>query len=199
MPSVPHASCRLILASRSPRRIDLLREAGLDFEVLPADIDETTDPEQSAEENVRSLALLKAAAVAHNRPGRFILAADTLVVLDSKIIGKPRDREDARRILRALSGRTHRVITGLALIAPGGAPRAEAVASQVDIKPLTGEVIEAYLDTGEPMDKAGAYAIQGHGAALVAAHRGSYTNIVGLPMERVLVLLTQAGHPTPPG
>ncbi|MCA9483800.1 MAG: septum formation protein Maf [Nitrospina sp.] len=187
----PHT--RLILASQSPRRRDLLEEAGVPFDVLPADIEEVTDPGLSPADNVTALAAAKARRVAEDRPGRFVLGADTIVVLDNEILGKPRDREDARAMLSRLAGNTHHVITGFAIVTPEGRVLTEAVTSSVTMKPVTAATIETYLDTGEPMDKAGAYAIQGQGNALIAGYEGSYHNIVGLPVEEVLTQLRGAG------
>ena len=187
----PHT--RLILASQSPRRRDLLEEAGVLFDVVPADIEEVTDPGLSPADNVTALAAAKARRVAEDRPGRFVLGADTIVVLDNEILGKPRDREDARAMLSRLAGNTHHVITGFAIVTPEGRVLTEAVTSSVTMKPVTAATIETYLDTGEPMDKAGAYAIQGQGNALIAGYEGSYHNIVGLPVEEVLTQLRGAG------
>ena len=187
----PHT--RLILASQSPRRRDLLEEAGVPFDVLPADIEEVTAPGLSPADNVTALAAAKARRVAEDRPGRFVLGADTIVVLDNEILGKPRDREDARAMLSRLAGNTHHVITGFAIVTPEGRVLTEAVTSSVTMKPVTAATIETYLDTGEPMDKAGAYAIQGQGNALIAGYEGSYHNIVGLPVEEVLTQLRGAG------
>lgn len=194
--TVPPNPC-LILASQSPRRRDLLKEAGVPFETVPADIEEVTDPGLSPEANVTALAQAKARAVAEKHPRRFVLGADTIVVVGDDILGKPQDRVDARSMLSRLSGREHRVITGFAIVSPDGGGITEAVTSTVSMKPLTEEMIERYLDTGEPMDKAGAYAIQGKGNALIAGFEGSYNNIVGLPVAEVLTKLGGAGFPLP--
>lgn len=184
---------KLILASQSPRRKDLLNKAGLEFDVIPADVDENPDPARSVEDNIKRLASQKAEAVGKNHPEAWVLGADTVVVLDGKIIGKPLDRYDAQRILNELSGKTHQVITGFSLRVPGGKTISETVTSTVSFHPLNENTIEDYIQTGEPMDKAGAYAIQGIGKNLVAGFTGSYSNIVGLPVDEVLVCLKNAG------
>jgi len=183
----------LVLASRSPRRIALLKEAGLAFEVLPAEVEECPVPGRTPQENAQAIARDKAEWTAKRRPGRFVLAADTLVALDGQIFGKPRDRQDAHAMLKRLSGHTHLVVTGLAAIGPQGACLMEAVTSTVTFKTLGPREIETYLATGEAMDKAGAYAIQGQGGALVASHHGSLSNIIGLPVEQAVALLQRLG------
>ena len=187
---MPHA--KIILASQSPRRIELLRQIVSDFEVIPSAIEEVIDPQRTPRENAVVLAVEKALWVASNNKGHFVLGADTLVVLDGEIIGKPIDRDDAYRILRRLSGREHQVITGVAIV--NAAIFKDAASSTVAIKPLTDEEIFRYIDGGEPMDKAGAYAIQGEGAFMVSSYLRSFTNIVGLPMETVKDLLNQSGY-----
>jgi septum formation protein len=179
---------RLILASASPRRRALLRLVCADFDVVVSGADETLDEAPSPAAAAR-LALRKAQAVASRRTG-IVLAADTLVVVDDVALGKPADADDARSMLRRLSGRRHHVITGVAVIeAPSGRERSAAVVSQVYMRELGGAEIEAYVASGEPADKAGAYAIQGLGGRLVAALLGSYTNVVGLPLPAVRGLL----------
>ncbi len=184
---------KLILASQSPRRSELLTQAGIAFEVVPADVDEIIDPALSIQENIKALAALKASWVAKNNTDAFVLGADTVVVLDNKIIGKPRDRQDAQQILSRLSGKTHQVVTGYAIITPEPKTLSDTVTSLVSFHTLTQETIENYIDSSEPMDKAGAYAIQGLGKKLVSGYEGSYTNIVGLPVEEVLHCLKRAG------
>ncbi len=186
---------KLILASRSPRRLELLRDLGLEFDVVPASVKETLRPETTPENNAMRIAREKAQWVAERHPGAFVLGADTIVVLDGDIIGKPRDAEDALAILSRLSGNTHQVITGMALFDPKGDHRVEAVTSTVHIKTLDEDALRAYIATGEPLDKAGAYAIQGKGAFMVDRWSGSWSNIVGLPTETVIPLLKQAGYP----
>jgi len=189
---------KLILASQSPRRRELLQSRGLEFDIQPASVEESIDTHQGPENNVLSIARSKAEAVHRMNPDCFVLGADTIVVLENVIIGKPRDREDAVRILTRLSGKDHQVMTAAVIIDPSGKHRETVVTSTVTIKTLTqGEMMD-YIQTGEPMDKAGAYAIQGQGSALVKSWSGSYSNIVGLPVDPVLDMLIQAGFPLPP-
>lgn len=178
----------LVLASRSPRRIELLSQLGLEPRVVPADIDETPRPGESPVDYVRRLALEKAQAVAATEPDATVLGADTTIDLDGAIIGQATDDADARRILGLLSGRTHRVHTGVAVVAAGKG-RAEVVTSLVTFHPLTDEMVDWYLGTGEWQGKAGAYAVQGLGVALVAGVRGSTTNVIGLPLRETARLL----------
>ncbi len=189
---------RLILASASPRRRELLAGLGLDFDVRPVDIDESPREGEAPADLVRRLAHEKAAAI---EPGPedgsdpVVLAADTLVVLDGQVLGKPRDRADARRMLGELAGRRHTVLTGVELRRPSdGAERRGVASTEVEIGPLTDEQITWYVGTGEPMDKAGAYAIQGLGALLVESIRGNYTNVVGLPLPMVQSLMVELGR-----
>lgn len=189
---------KLILASQSPRRIDLLHKMELKFEIIPASVEEVTDGAQPPEENALALAHQKAAHVARKHPGSFVLGADTIVVLDRTLLGKPQNAQEAEAMLTALSGRAHQVITGVALIDPEGVHSGHAEVSTVRIKELDKETIRRYIEGGEPMDKAGAYAIQGEGATLVEAWSGSWTNIVGLPVEAVCRLLKEAGYPHSP-
>jgi septum formation protein len=181
----------IILASRSPRRIELLQQITPDFQVIPSSVEEIMQPDRTPEENAIALAQAKAEEVARQHAGHLVIGADTIVVLDGEIIGKPEDKEDAHRILKRLSGREHQVITGVAVI--NSRPVQAATISRVTIKSLSDETIETYIATGEPMDKAGAYAIQGKGASLVESYSGSFSNIVGLPMETLKVLLRKAG------
>ncbi len=194
---MPSSSNKLILASRSPRRSELLRSLGLEFEVSPSKVDEITDPEQSPEQNATNIARDKARWVARQNPGSYVLGADTMVVLDREIIGQPVDEEDACRILSKLVGKRHRVITGVVLITPETEEYETAVVSRVTLKSVSENKIRSYIATGEPLDKAGAYAIQGEGAFLVESWEGSYSNIVGLPLEALTDLFQQAGFPVP--
>lgn len=183
----------LVLASASPRRKQLLEEAGLQFEVLAAPVEEELkrdgfSPAEFAEES----ALAKAAWAFGRRPEAAVLGADTIVVLGEEILGKPQDREDARRMLSRLSGRTHRVITGFAVLAPGTS-RSGHIETQVRFRRLSGADIDRYAGSGEPMGKAGAYAIQGRGGSLIDRIEGSYTNVVGLPVPEVLAALSSCG------
>ena len=184
----------LILASGSPRRAELIKEITEDFEVIPSGAEEITRPDRSPEENALDLAKLKAEDVARRHPGRWVLGADTIVVLEGQIIGKPVDEPDAKRILKRLSGQEHQVITAMALV--NGQCFQEAVVSTVQIKSLSDQEIIDYIATGEPMDKAGAYAIQGTGSFMVESYRGSYSNIVGLPLESLRDLMAKAGFNT---
>ena len=194
---MPSSSNKLILASRSPRRSELLRSLGLEFEVSPSHVDEITDPEQSPEQNATNIARDKARWVARQNPGCYVLGADTMVVLAQEIIGQPTDEEDACRILSKLAGKHHRVITGVVLISPECKEHEIAVVSKVSIKTVSENEIRSYVATGEPLDKAGAYAIQGKGAFLVESWEGSWSNIVGLPLEALTGLFEQAGFPVP--
>ena len=188
----------VVLASSSPRRRRLLRELGVEFSVRVPDVDERPLPGELPGPHVRRLALAKARAVIRGlAPGcgaHWVVGADTVVVLDGRILGKPRDARDAQRMLARLSGRTHEVLTGVALVpAAGGRARTAVVRSRVEMKPFDAVTIRRYVAGGEPLDKAGAYAVQGHGRRLVARVRGSLTNVVGLPVERLGRLFTAAG------
>lgn len=184
----------LILASGSPRRRELLAEAGIPFAVHPSDADETLDPALSPEGNALALAFKKADAVAHRFPDDVTLAADTMVVLGDDIIGKPVDEADARSMLARLSGETHVVVTGVALVRPADRLRwSGAAVSRVTFRPVAAAAIAAYVATGEPMDKAGGYAIQGGAAGWIERFEGSRTNIIGLPMELVADALSRFG------
>jgi len=178
----------LILASASPRRRELLESAGLRFSVVPSDAIESIREGEAPDELVRRLAREKAAVVAERAPDAVILAADTVVALGAALLEKPVDGEDARRMLRALSGKAHQVWTGVA-IADGGRLQDFCVRTEVRFRDLSDEEIGAYVASGEPMDKAGAYGIQGRAAAFVVGIQGSYTNVVGLPLAETLVAL----------
>lgn len=183
----------LVLASGSPRRRELLALLGVDFIVDPSGADETPPAGAMAEKVARFLALVKAREVAARHPGAYILGADTLVAVDDLILGKPVDAADAARMLRLLRGRAHRVPTGVALIAPDGTETVLVETATVTMHPYTEIAIGAYLSTGEPFDKAGSYAVQGAGGALVASVEGCYTTVVGFPLCRVMALLRDAG------
>lgn len=176
----------LILASASPRRAELLREAGYRFEVVNPPMEEPDDEQRhvSAGLQAESLAYFKARSIADDHADKTILAADTIAALGGQIIGKPDDAADARRILNLLNGTTHDVITGVAILSPNGARRLlQHDVSRVRVRRLESEAIEAYLATGQWQGKAGAYGIQDHGDAFVESVEGSFTNVVGLPME----------------
>ncbi len=181
---------RLILASGSPRRQAFLRELKFAFTTDKANVDERTITYVTPREYVMKTALAKAADVAarHER-GDVVLAADTIVVLDSTIYPKPMDAADARRMLRELSGRTHQVITAVAVTEVAAATQLSTAVTDVRFHELTDDEITAYVATGEPMDKAGAYAIQGRGSALIAHIKGDWFNVVGLPIELMLSML----------
>src|SRR3954462_6939813 len=185
---VPH----LILASASPRRAELLRSAGIPFTVDVADIAEHAKGGESPLQHAERLAREKAEGVAKRNPGKIVLGADTIVVVDEQILGKPRDAADAGRMLRLLSGRTHQVITGVCLaIFETRNPKLETSSARttVHFAPLTPEDIEAYIATREPMDKAGAYAIQGIASRWITKIEGDYANVVGLPVALVWKML----------
>lgn len=187
-------SYRLILASQSPRRRELLQDAGIRFDILPADADETEIPGEPAKQMVERLALAKAEKIALAHPAAWVLAADTTVVVDEKILGKPLDHIDAARMLGLIQGREHEVWGGISLINnQSGFSKTETHCTKVKMRKLSSAEIKAYIETGEPMDKAGSYAIQGVGASLVESVNGSYTNVVGLNLSATLALLRLAG------
>jgi septum formation protein len=167
----------------------------LQFTVAAADLDETPLEKEAADAYVLRLARAKAQAVAARFPGTWVLAADTTVALGAELLGKPRDPAEAREMLNRLSGRTHAVYTGVALA--GRAQEATVVRTGVTFRTLSAGEIDWYVSTGEPLDKAGAYAVQGKGGFLVAAVEGSPTNVIGLPLGETLELLTRAGVPLP--
>lgn len=181
---------KLILASASPRRKELLAQLGHPFEVDASDVEETLDPTLAPPELAISLAQQKAAAVAKRHSHGIVLGADTLVVLGERIFGKPKNREEAIDMLTQLSGKTHRVLTGFTLIdLSSRQEHSGCIESLVTFKTLSPQEIETYVDTGEPMDKAGAYAIQGHAGAWVDRLEGDRNNVIGLPMEAVKTAL----------
>jgi septum formation protein len=185
----------LILASASARRAEILRDAGLSFVVLSSAVDETPYPNESPNEVVERLALAKAELVAARAIGpAIVIGADTAISLDGHVLGKPRSTDDARHMLEKLSGRTHAVVTGIALIRLPDAERRTFVESTlVHFAALTSEEILRYLATGEPHDKAGAYAIQGHAGRFIPRVEGCYFNIVGLPLSRLYHALVDLG------
>ncbi len=186
----------LILASQSPRRAELLRNAGISFEVRPADVDESTREGEEPFEYVRRLAREKALAVLASAPnGALVLGADTTVVVDGESLGKPLNAEDARRMLRLLSGRTHQVTTAVCLARRGRnstvVAEVESEVTEVEFSSMSAEEIAAYVASGEPMDKAGAYAIQGGASRWIPRIQGCYFNVVGLPVARVCSMLAR--------
>ena len=183
----------VILASASPRRQELLGYYGIPFEVVPSGAEE--DATGSGEEQVRQLARRKCEDVAARYPDRLVLAADTLVCADDAVLGKPADEEDALRMLKLLSGREHQVHTGICLRCPDGQYIERVATTKVTFLPVGEELLRRYIATGEPMDKAGAYAIQGRAGAFIASIEGSPTNVIGLPLE-VLTEVFQQLHLT---
>ena len=183
----------LILASGSPRRRQLLEQIGLTFVVRSSDVDESVSPGLTPAQVVESLSARKGEAVAAEAaPGDLVLSADTVVALDGAILGKPRDRAEAEAMLTALSGRTHQVYTGVTLL-QDGRRLTEHEVTAVTFRPLSPGEIAAYVSTGEPMDKAGAYGIQGLGALLVERLEGDYFNVMGLPLCRLGEMLARFG------
>src|SRR5208283_821100 len=186
---------KLILASSSTRRAQILRDAGISFSVLSSAVDETPYGNESPQQMVQRLADAKADLVAARAVGPAILvAADTVVVLDGQILGKPRSTDDARRILEFFSGRTHSVVTGVTLIRLPEMERRQFIESTlVTFVPLSPDEISRYLSTDEPYDKAGAYAIQGHAGRYISRIEGCYFNVVGLPLARLVAALQELG------
>ena len=192
-PSTQEMPARLVLASASPRRRDLLQGLRLAFEVRSAEIDESLLADELPEDHVLRLARSKARAMA--LPGELVLAADTIVVLDGLILGKPADPAEAEQMLRQLAGRKHEVYSGVALHEPSSSATVSAAErSEVRIAALSDEEIRWYVSTGEPLDKAGSYAIQGLGALFVEAIIGNYTNVVGLPLPLTRSLFQQLSY-----
>ena len=184
----------LILASASPRRAELLQQIGLTFQVQPADIDETVAEGEQAGHYVERLAREKALKVASENPGALVLGSDTSVVLEGEILGKQADAAQARTTLARLSGQQHQVITAVAL-ARGEACQSHLSVTNVTFRSLSEAEIRAYVDSGEPMDKAGSYGIQGLGGIFVRELQGSYSAVVGLPLLETAGLLAEAGLP----
>ena len=185
---------KLILASSSPRRAAYLKELGIEFRKIAPDVDETLRRGESPRAYVRRLALEKASAVAERHPKSWVVGADTTVVLDNAVVGKPRDPADARKMLRRLSGRPHRVLSGIALVRAETSAAESAVSStRVFIRPLSETEIRWYVATGEPLDKAGAYGAQGKGGLLVSRVEGSFSNVVGFPLEKFYELVNACG------
>ena len=181
---------KLVLASASPRRAEILRTVGWPFEALPVDIDESRYPDEDAFVYVERVARAKADAAAMRAPGSMVVGADTVVVIEGEILGKPRDDEDARRMLRLLSDRWHQVVTGVALI-NGDSSRVAHEVTEVRFATMNEAEITWYVSTGEPHDKAGAYAIQGRGARFIEEIRGDYFNVVGLPVRLLYKLVRE--------
>jgi len=189
---------KLILASSSPRRSEILRDAGISFEICAADVDEAMRPGESAQEMVARLAEWKARAVAAQLNSvdreRIVIGADTSVELDGRIFGKPREAADALEMLAALSGKNHHVHTGIFLLRlPDGTTRSAVKTTSVKFTSLERGEIEVYVATGEPFDKAGGYAIQGRAGRFISGIEGCYFNVVGLPLARLCALLREMG------
>lgn len=185
----------MILASTSPRRRELLTRLGVPFEVASPRYDEVIDPHASPDDQAKTFALGKARSVA--APDAVVLGSDTLVVVDHTILGKPTDAADARRMLRLLCGRAHRVITAVAVVAPGQPDHVFLDEAAVRMRPAHDAEITAYVSTGEPMDKAGAYAAQGAGARFIESITGDETTVIGLPLRRVAEALRKVGISIP--
>jgi septum formation protein len=185
---------RFVLASSSPRRRELLASIGLQFDVIPSTVPEELQRGEAAEEYVIRLSRQKAAAVAGANRDRWIIAADTIVVLGDQILEKPRDAADAKRMLGAIAGQTHVVYTGVTVkCLQNNYADTHVAASEVRMLPLNAKEIDWYVATGEPLDKAGAYAAQGVGALFIESIHGSYTNVVGLPLALLFQMLRRAG------
>jgi len=184
----------MTLASASPRRQALLRTLWIEFRIVPSLADEAGPLPDDGCRRAEALALRKAAEVATRVGEGLVLGADTIVECDGRLLGKPRDRDEARRFLRLLSGRSHLVVTALALVEAGGGRTVTGQeVTEVCVRPLMAEEIDAYIGTDEPLDKAGGYAIQGAGGAFIEGIKGSFTNVVGLPLGRLRTLLRRFG------
>ena len=189
--ALPVSANTLVLASQSPRRRELLNQAGLPFEIHVPQVDETCS--LPAKEAVAELSRRKAAACVSGFPGRYILASDTLVCLDGAALGKPHSEEEARGMLQSLSGRTHEVFTGVTVISPDGCVRTDVDGASVSFCPIPSDEIEAYIRSGEPMDKAGAYAIQGSFGVNLESMDGPMDNVIGFPLEMIKERLAALG------
>ena len=188
--NAPHDRSRLILASKSPRRSELLKQAGLTFSVIPSDFDEDTVALSNPDSDVVTLAESKALDISQKHPDAWVIGADTIVLIGHKILGKPASAAEAFEMLQRLSGKTHQVLTGYCICCKKkNRVFSETVKTDVNFKRLTDAEINWYIQTGEPFDKAGGYAIQGVGSFLVRSINGSYTNVVGLPVCEVMAFL----------
>ena len=196
--SVIQIAMKLILASGSPRRAEILRNAGLSFEAQSAYVDESLLPEERGEDYVLRLAKTKAQIVAtiaaRNSERAFVIGADTTVVCDGRILAKPENAAEAREMLRALSGKSHEVLTGIAIVrTPDGLQASGVEVTRVTFAPLSWDQIDAYIATGEPFDKAGGYGIQGIGGKFIPRIEGCYFNVMGLPLSRTWQMLRALG------
>ena len=199
MDSSAHLHEKIWLASKSPRRAEILQAVGWPFEIMLAGIDEARRPSEAADNYVKRLAREKAMAIMDRIDAGLVLGADTVVVVDGEILGQPKNEEDARRMLKLLSGKWHEVLTGVALIRAGEGfdSAVEYQRTRVKFAEISDEEINSYVATGEPMDKAGAYAIQGRAALFIEAIEGDYFNIVGLPIRLIYEMrekMHAAGH-----
>lgn len=187
-------SAPFILASASPRRQELLHSLGLNFKIIPAHVNENYRNGEGPREHVRRLAAAKAAAVAAKHPTAWVLGADTIVVIDDRILGKPKNKSEARKMLTRLSGREHKVFTGFTVVgAETKISKTKVVCSAVRFKSISREELEWYVSSSEPYDKAGGYAVQGKGACFIKSIRGSYTNVIGLPLSELMEELKSIG------
>lgn len=183
-----------ILASASPRRQELLTSMGLDFSVIPSGVDERFLEGEKIEEHVLRLSKEKALAIAGRNPEAWVLGADTVVVIDGEVLGKPGSKEEARAMLRRLSGRKHLVFTGFSVVRRGvDIVKSKLVESSVLFKEISEDEVEWYVDTEEPYDKAGGYAVQGKAAFFIKEIHGSHTNVIGLPLSEVVAALKEVG------
>jgi septum formation protein len=192
MSALTTGGLRVILASQSPRRRELLHQVGIAHDVMPADVDETYLVHEAPAPHAERLARLKAATLAAEHPHALVIGADTIVVIDGMVLGKPADAADAHRMLERLSGRTHWVYTAVA-VARDGALVSGVEAVEVTFRPLSTRQVQEYVATGEPMDKAGGYGIQGFGATLVERIHGDYFAVMGLALGRLVLLLREVG------
>ncbi|HQA83257.1 MAG TPA: Maf family protein [Syntrophales bacterium] len=183
-----------ILASASPRRIELLKGFGLSFDVIPSGADESFRPGETPRDHVRRISGAKALAVAADHPDAWVLGADTIVVIDGRVLGKPKDKEDARNMLRLLSGQEHSVYTGFSIVGKAKALlRQRVVRSVVVFRRISEDELEWYVNSDEPYDKAGGYAVQEKGGLFARRIRGSYSNVIGLPVSEVFEVLKEIG------
>lgn len=187
-------SSTFILASASPRRRELLKSLELEFAVIPSGVDEEYIPGESVKEHVLRLSREKALAVADENPQAWVLGADTVVIIDGEVLGKPDSKHEAREMLMLLSGREHRVITGFSIVRKSGnVVKSDLVESSVFFKEISEDEREWYIDTKEPYDKAGGYAVQGRAGFFIREIRGSHTNVIGLPLCEVVTVLKEVG------
>jgi septum formation protein len=183
-----------ILASASPRRQELLRQVGLKFKIMPAHVNEEHLPQESPRQHVHRLAGNKAMAIAGKYPDAWVLGADTIVVIDDRILGKPKGKAQAKEMLQTLSGREHKVFTGFTIAhVAAKISKTKVIRSAVRFKNISAEELTWYIGCAEPYDKAGGYAVQGKGAFFIKSIRGSYTNVIGLPLSEVLEELKNLG------